>query len=262
MGVVATLYYLRAVLDAAIGYQGMHLPCWSGQLEEVESEVPRLIRGYEGVPSGVPGCVLRSPTAYYGEGMPTLGEAYRAHTAKALNRMCHSQEEVVRQVCYHAVEEVQREENMCRRFVWYRNLRLTALKRERMWRVLQAVLPGEEHMLVTNRKCGRSETLLVLDTDFQGAKHGTVRRLMKEGVSLEVRHVCTKDMNEYQRAGLHHAEFYRDEGIVEWGVYKWIRRRARGHETRARRDRFTQQKWKKCVAQRAITKKARRRRER
>ena len=65
-----TLYYLRAVLNAAVGYQGMHLPYWREQLEEVEGEVRRLIRGYEGIPTQVPWCVLRSPTAYYGEGMP------------------------------------------------------------------------------------------------------------------------------------------------------------------------------------------------
>ena len=41
------LYYLRAVLNAAIGYQGMDLPYWSGQLEEVESKVRSLIRGYD-----------------------------------------------------------------------------------------------------------------------------------------------------------------------------------------------------------------------
>ena len=37
--------------------------------------------------------MLRSPTAYYGEGMPTAGEAYSAHTARTLNTMCHNQEE-------------------------------------------------------------------------------------------------------------------------------------------------------------------------
>ena len=53
--------------------------------------------------------MLRSPTAYYGEGMPTAGEAYRADTARTLSRMCHNQKEVVRRVCYHAVAEVQKE---------------------------------------------------------------------------------------------------------------------------------------------------------
>ena len=77
----------------------------------------RLIRGYEGIPTEVPWCVLWSPTAYYGEGMPTAGEAYRAHTARTLSRMCHNQEETVRRVCYHAVAEVQKEENMCPRYV-------------------------------------------------------------------------------------------------------------------------------------------------
>ena len=52
--------------------------------------------------------------------MPTAGEAYRAHTARTLSRMCGNQEEVVTRVCYHAVAEVQKEENMCPRYVWHR----------------------------------------------------------------------------------------------------------------------------------------------
>ena len=114
-----TLYYLRAVLNAVIGYQGMHLPYCRGPLEEVKGEVRRLIRGYQGIPTEVRWCVLRSPTAYYGEVMPTAGEAYRAHTARTLNRMCYNQDEVVRRTYYHAVAEVQKEENMCPRYVWH-----------------------------------------------------------------------------------------------------------------------------------------------
>ena len=117
------------------------------------------------------------------------------------------------------------------------------------WRVLQAVLPEEEHMLATNRKCGRRRPMEVLDTDFGGAVHGTVWWVMKEGVRMEVMHVRKKDMKEYQRAGLHHAEFYGDKGVVEWGVYKWMLRRARRHETRARWDRLTRLMWKCNITQ-------------
>ena len=62
LSVETTLYYLGAVLNAGIGYQGMHLPYWRGQLEEAESGVRRLIRGYEVIPTEVPWCVpLRRP---------------------------------------------------------------------------------------------------------------------------------------------------------------------------------------------------------
>ena len=67
-----------------------------------------------------------------------------------------------------------------------------------MWRALQAVLPREEHMLAANRTCGRRGLILVPDTDFGGAAHGTVRWIRKEGVSMEVLHVRRKDMKEYK----------------------------------------------------------------
>ena len=57
--------------------------------------------------------------------------------------------------------------------------------------------------------------------------------LIEEGVSIKV------NMKEYQRAELLPAEVYREQGVVEWGVYKWLMRRARGHEPRARWDRLT-----------------------
>ena len=245
--VQTTLYYLWAVLNAAIGYQGMHLPYWRGQLEEVEGEVRRLVRGYEGIPTEVPWCVLRSPTAYCREGMPTAGEAYRAHTARTLSRVCHNQEEVVGRVCYDAITEVQKEEIMCPRYVWHRRRRLAAGKKERMWRVLQAVLPGEEHMLATNRTCGRRGGFLVLDANFGGAAHGTLGWVRKEGVSMQVLHVRRKDMKEYKKAGLHHAKFYRDSRIVEWGVYQWMMRRARGQEDRTRWSRRMRKMWNEWV---------------
>ena len=41
-----------------MGYQGMHLMYCRGQLAEVEGEARRLIRGYEGIPTKVPWCVV------------------------------------------------------------------------------------------------------------------------------------------------------------------------------------------------------------
>ena len=70
-----------------------------------------------------------------------------------------------------------------------------------MWRAQQPVLPGGEHMLATNRRCGRRGPIPVLDTDLGGAAYGTVRWVRKEGVSMEVLHVRRKDMKEYQKSG-------------------------------------------------------------
>ena len=48
--VQTTLYYLRPVLNAAIGYQGMHLWYWREQLEGVEGEVRGSSEGMMGYP--------------------------------------------------------------------------------------------------------------------------------------------------------------------------------------------------------------------
>ena len=55
-------------------------------------------------------------------------------------------------------------------------------------------------------------------------------------------------MKEYKKAGLHHAEFHRDARMVEWGVYRWMMRRARGREDRARWSRRIRKMWNEWVA--------------
>ena len=154
---------------------------------------------------------------------------------------------------------VQKEQNMCPRYVWHGRRRLVAGRKEGMWRVLQAVLPGEEHMLATNRMCVRRGPVLVLDVDFGGAAHGPVRWVRKEGVSLEVLHMQRKNMKEYRKAGLHHAELFRNSRVVEWGVYKWMMRRVRGQEDRARWDRRMWKMWNEWLAQWGILRKKTRR---
>ena len=75
---------------------------------------------------------------------------------------------------------------------------------------------------------------------------------------MEVMHVRRKDMKEYQRAELHDAKFFRDKGVVKWGVYKLIMRRARGHDTCARWDGLTRRMWEEWVVQWGITRKEQR----
>ena len=65
---------------------------------------------------------------------------------------------------------------------------------------------------------------------------------------MEVLHVRRKDMKEYKKAGLHHAEFYGDARMVEWVVYRWMMRRARGQEDRARWSRRIRKMWNEWVA--------------
>ena len=151
-------------------------------------------------------------------------------------------------MCYHVITQVQKKENMCPRYVWQRRRWLAAGRKEHMWRVLQAVLLGEQHMSATNRTCGRRGPILVLDPDFGRAAHGTVQWVRKEGVSIEVLHLRRKDMKEYKKARLHHADFFLDSRIVEWGVYKWMMRRARGQEDHARWDRRVRKMWNQWVA--------------
>ena len=65
---------------------------------------------------------------------------------------------------------------------------------------------------------------------------------------MEVLQVRRRDMKEYKMAGLHHAQFHRDTRVVEWGVYRWMMRRARGQEDRTRWSRRMRKMWNEWVA--------------
>ena len=55
------------------------------------------------------------------------------------------------------------------RLCWVQKMALTAGKRERMWCVLRAVLPGPAHMLAPRGDAAEEAWILVLDTHFGGA---------------------------------------------------------------------------------------------
>ena len=76
---------------------------------------------------------------------------------------------------------------------------------------------------------------------------------------MEVLHERRKDMKKYRKAGLHHAEFYLDSRVVEWGVYKWMMGRVRGQKDRARWDRRMRKMWNEWVALWGIMRKRKRR---
>ena len=235
LSVQTTLYYLRAVLNAAIGYQGMHLPYWKcgGSSEGITGDTHRGTVVRVAVTDGL----LWRRDAHDGGGVQgTHGEG----AEQDVPQPGRGGETGVFSRGRKGAEGGEH--------VWHRRRRLAAGKKERNWRALQAVLPGEEHMLATNRTCGRRGPILVLDTDFGGAAHGTVRWIRKEGVDMEVLHVGRKDMKEYKMAGLHHAELYRDTRVVERDVYRWMMRRARGQEDRTRWSRRMRKMWNEWVA--------------
>ena len=89
----ALAYFLQAVLNAAIGFQALHLTHPPHMLQGAATTVPRgwTIHGHR--PTSLPATVrAASPTYYRDNSDHLVNNAYTAHTAAHLHRLMHNHE--------------------------------------------------------------------------------------------------------------------------------------------------------------------------
>ena len=87
----ALAYFLQAVLNAAIGFQDLHLTHPQQMLQEAAAKVRRVwtIQGHR--PKSLPVAVHAASPPYYGDNTDHLVvNAYTAHTATHLHRLMHN----------------------------------------------------------------------------------------------------------------------------------------------------------------------------
>ena len=110
----ALAYFLQAVLNAAIGFQALHLTHPQQMLQEATTTVRRAwtIPGHR--PTSLPAAVRAASPPYYGNNTDHLvNNAYTAHTATHLHCLMHNHEPEVREVFTPTLREAQYHRNSC-----------------------------------------------------------------------------------------------------------------------------------------------------
>ena len=114
----ALSYFLQAVLNAAIGFQALHLTHPQHMLQAAATTVRRAwtIHGHRA--TSLPATVHAALPAYYGDNTDHLvNNAYTAHTAAHLHSLMHNQEPEVREVFMLTLRQAQYHRNTCPQYI-------------------------------------------------------------------------------------------------------------------------------------------------
>ena len=110
----ALAYFLQAVLNAAIGFQALHLTHPQHMLQAAATTVrrARTIHGHR--PTSLPAAVRAASPPYYGDNTDHLvNNAYTGHTAAHPHRLMHNHEPGVTEVFTLTLRDAQYHRNTC-----------------------------------------------------------------------------------------------------------------------------------------------------
>ena len=101
-------YFMEAVLNAAIGYQAMHLPHPQDAIHHARQQVTKACVQHGGWPTSFPKEAMMAHWRYYGDNTgPLVDMAYAKHAAHLLYRVTHNHQPEVREAAAMRKKEAQ-----------------------------------------------------------------------------------------------------------------------------------------------------------
>ena len=105
---------MEAVLNAAIGYQALHLPRPQDALRHARQQVTKAWAQHGGWPTSFPKEAMMAHWRYYGDNTGALVDmAYAKHAAHLLHRVTHNHQPEVREAAAICIKEAQMARNTC-----------------------------------------------------------------------------------------------------------------------------------------------------
>ena len=203
----ALAYFLQAVLNAAVGFQALHLTHPQHMLQAAATTVPRAwtIHGHR--PGSLPAAVRKASPPYYGDNTDHLvNNTYTAHTAAHLHRLLHNHEPEVREVFTLTLPNAKYHCNTRPQYILHQRGLPTKVG-ARVWNHLQLLLPHHQQVIQTNHWCREIGPLAVLHTDVGEGPTGSTTTLDLVGTILHLVRVTPNQMGALQRVGTHHVSF-------------------------------------------------------
>ena len=169
----ALAYFLQAVLNAAIGFQALHLTHPQHMLQAAATTVRRAWSIHGHWPTSLPAAVRAASPLYYGDNTDHfVNNAYTAHTAAHLHGLIHNHEPEVREVFTLTLREAQYHRNTCPQYILHQRGLPTKVG-TRIWNHLQLLLPQHQHVIQTNHRCRDTGPVAVLHNDVVGRPTGS-----------------------------------------------------------------------------------------
>ena len=200
----ALTYFLRAVLNAAIGFQALHLTHPQEMLQEATTTLGRVCTIHGHRLTSLPAAIRAASLPYYGDNTDHLvNNGYTAHTATHLHRLMHNHTPEVREVFTLTIQEAQYQRNTCPQYILHQRVLPTKVG-TCIWDHLQLLLPHHQHVIQTNHPCRETGPVAVVHTDVGGGPTGSTTTLDLVGTTLHLVRVTPNLMWALKRVGTHH----------------------------------------------------------
>ena len=203
-------YFMEAVLNAAIGYQTLHLPHPQDALRHARQQVTKAWAQHGGWPTSFPKEAIMAHWRYYRDntGAP-VDMANAKHAAHVLHRVTHNHQTEVRKAAAIRIKEAQMARNTCPRWILAQHGVPTSVGTG-IWDQLQLLLPHRTHAILTNQHCDQQGPLVAMNTDIPGHPAGEVDTLHLVGATITLVYISPKQRKVMVQCGAHHVPFLSD----------------------------------------------------
>ena len=203
-------YFMEAALNAAIGYQALHLPRPQDALHHARQQVTKAWAQHGGWPTSFPKEAMMAHWRYYGDNTSALVDmAYAKHAAHLLHRVTHNHQPEVREAAAIRIKEAQMARNTCPRWILAQHGVSTSVGTG-IWAQLQLLLPHHTHAILTNHHCDQQGPLVATHTDIHRRPAGEVDTLRLVGATITIVYITPTQMKIMAKCDAHHAPFLSD----------------------------------------------------
>ena len=223
-------YFMEVVLNAAIGYQALHLPHPQGALRYTRQQVTKAWAQHGGWPTSFPKEAMMAHWRYYGDKTGTLVDmAYAKHAAHLLLRVTHNHQPEVREAAAIHIKEAQMARNTCPRWILAQHGVPTSVG-PGIWAELQLLLPHHTHATLTNHHCDQQGSLVATHTDINRHPAGEVDTTRLVGAAITIVYITPTQMKIMAQCNAHRAPFLSDQ---QWPARRVLQAYLRACATKA-----------------------------
>ena len=177
-------YFMEAVLNAAIGYQALHLPHPQDALRHARQQLTKAWAQLGGWPTSFRREAMMAHWHYYGDNTGALVDiAYAKLAAQLLLRVTHNRQPKFPEAAAIHIREAQMARNTCPRWILAQHGSPTSLS-PCIWAQLQLLLPHHTQAVLTNHHCDQQGPLLAPQTDIHRHPAGEVDTLRLLGAII------------------------------------------------------------------------------
>ena len=226
-------YFMEAVLNAAIGYQALHLPHPQDTLHHAQQQVTKAWAQHGGWPTCFPKEAMMAHWRYYGDSTGALVDmVYAKHAAHLLHRVTHNHQPEVREAAAIRKKEAQMACNTCPRWILAQHSVPTPVGTG-IWAQLQLLLPHLTQPILTNHHCDQQGPLVATHTDIHRHAAGEVDTLRFVGATITIVYITLTQMKIMAQCDAHHPPLLSDP---QWPARRVFQAYLRACATKAGRE--------------------------